>query len=60
MAQSSDGQTCDGSNRAPTLFENLLADLTTEDEEHITDHGRSMGRNDRRYLWGRITFLGVI
>ena len=27
----------------PHVIENLLIDLTTEDEEHVTDHGRSMG-----------------
>jgi hypothetical protein len=27
----------------PHIIETLLADLTTENEEHVTDHGRSMG-----------------
>ena len=32
----------------PHIIENLLADLTTEDEEHVTDHGCSMGETATR------------
>jgi hypothetical protein len=30
------------------IIETLLADLTAEYEEHVTDHGRSMGETTTR------------